>query len=343
MALAMMAVKNLRWSWALPALLIPAALAILWQELGFGAQAAVMAPDRVVAVSAQPLDGAGTTIGPLRLVAAVQLTSPDPGFGGISGLAARDDGELVAVTDAGQWLALGLGLADGRLAGVARARMASFAAGAEKSDLDAEAIVLSPGGRTLISLEQRHRILVLAGQQPPFRPEGTIYRTAAADWPSNGGGETLALLPDGHMLWVSEQARQSDGHAAALLTGPDNRTRAIAVPVPKGFAPTDATPLDGHRLLVLNRKFDGVSVEAAITLVDLAPVLAGGDTATMRLLARWGAGSAWPVDNMEGLTLVRSGGRTLLYVVSDDNFSAAQRTILLQLELVSPVDAAQSP
>ena len=282
-------------------------------------------------------------IGPLRLVAAVQLASPDSGFGGISGLAARDDGELLAVTDAGQWLALGLALADGRLAGIARARMAGFAAGAEKSDLDAEAIVLSPGGRTLISLEQRHRILVLAGQEPPFRTEGTIFRTAAADWPSNGGGETLALLPDGHMLWVSEQARQSDGHAVALLTGPDNRTRSIAVPVPKGFSPTDAAVLDPQRLLVLNRKFDGVSVEAAITLVNLAPVLAGGDTARMQVIAKWGAGSAWPVDNMEGLALVRAGGRTLLYVVSDDNFSAAQRTIMLQLELVSPVDGAPSP
>lgn len=338
MGLAMMAAKNLRWSWAFPALLIPAALIILWQELGLGAQAAVMAPDRVVAVSTQPLAGAGTMIGPLRLLAAVQLASPDPGFGGISGLAARDDRDLVAVTDAGQWLALSLGFADGRLAGIARARMASFAAGAEKSDLDAEAIVLSPGGRTLISMEQRHRILVLGGQEPPFRPEGTIFRTMAADWPSNGGGETLALLPDGHMLWVSEQARLPDGHATALLTGPDNRTRGIGVPVPDGFSPTDAAVLDGQRLLVLHRKFDGLSVAAAITLVDLAPVLAGGGTANMRLLAKWDAGSAWPIDNMEGLTLVRTGGRTLLYVVSDDNFSAAQRTILLQLELVGPLD-----
>ncbi len=329
--------------WLLPAVLIPAALGILWQELRPAPGAAELVADHAIAVTARPLDGSGSQIGELRLAGALQLTSSDRSFGGLSGLAARGDGALVAVTDAGQFLAFRPVLADGRLAGVADARLAGFADGAEKSDLDAEAVVLTPDGRTLISLEQRHRIMVLHGQAPPFRPEGTIFRTAAAGWPLNGGGESLARLPDGALLWLSENARRDDGLAIGLLTAADGTTRQIGVPVPAGFAPTDAAVLDGHRLLILNRKFDGVSVEAAITLVDLAPVQAGGDAATMRLLARWGVGSPWPVDNMEGLTLVREGGRLLLYVVSDNNFNPAQRTILLRLEPVTPLDGAQSP
>lgn len=319
--------------WALALLLIPLALSILWHELGPIARAAPPAQDRAVAITARPLDGIGTRIGPFRLAGALALASDDPGFGGLSGLAAAGDGRLVAVTDAGQWLGLVLRLADGRLTGVAAARMAGFAAGAEKSDLDAEAIVITPGGRTLISLEQRHRILVLAGLAPPFRTEGTMFRTGAISWPGNGGGEALALLPDGHSLWIAEEARPAPGVAAALLTAPDGTTRQIGVPVPPGFSPTDATLLDARRLLVLHRRFDGVSVAAAITLIDLGPVLAGGETASMQLLARWGSGGPWPIDNMEGLTLVRSGGQTSLFLVSDDNFSLGQRTLLLQLAM----------
>ncbi|WP_328598852.1 esterase-like activity of phytase family protein, partial [Sandarakinorhabdus oryzae] len=61
-----------------------------------------------------------------------------------------------------------------------------------------------------------------------------------------------------------------------------------------------------------------------------------------RELARWGRGGAakgaWPVDNMEGLALVRRAGKPpVLYLVSDDNFSATQRTLLLQLEIISPL------
>jgi hypothetical protein len=332
-----------RAPWALPLLLIPLALSILWSDLGPVARAAPPAPDRAVAITATALAGTGSQIGPFRLAGAVELKSADPGFGGVSGLAAASDGRLAAITDAGQWLGLAPVVRDGVLVGVGAARMAGFASGAEKADLDAEAIVLTPDGRTLISMEQRHRILVLAGQAPPFTIEGPIFHTAAASWPPNGGGESLALLPGGQTLWVSEDARVKPGVAMALLTLPGGTTRQIGVPVPDGFSPTDATVLDDHRLLLLHRKFDGVSVEAAITLVDLAPVLAGGDIASMRPLARWGRDAPWPIDNMEGLTLVRDGGRTWLYVASDDNFNPAQRTLLLRLELVSPLDDAQSP
>ena len=57
-----------------------------------------------------------------------------------------------------------------------------------------------------------------------------------------------------------------------------------------------------------------------------------------RVLARWGRGGKWPVDNMEGIALVQRRGRLpAVYLVSDDNFSPAQRTLLLQLEVISPL------
>jgi hypothetical protein len=45
----------------------------------------------------------------------------------------------------------------------------------------------------------------------------------------------------------------------------------------------------------------------------------------------------YEVDNMEGLSVHRgAGGETVLTLVSDDNFSVLQRTLLLQFTLAEP-------
>jgi hypothetical protein len=331
-------------AWAWPALLIPAAAFILWQEASPTPPRAQMLPqDRAVAVLASNLPGTGSAIGPLRLAGALALRSDDAGFGGLSGLAALPDGRLLAVSDAGQWLVLRPVISDGRLSNVADVRMGAYVSGTDKSLMDGEAVVVTPGGRTLISLEQQHRIAVFSGSGPPFKPEGVIFRTAAAGWPANGGGEALALLPDGAMLWVSEQAKRDDGAHIALLTAADGTTRSIGIPGLPDFSPTDAVMFDATRLILLHRLYSGIENEAAISIVDLAPVLAGGDTATLRLLARWGRRGPWPVDNMEGVALLKENSRPVLYLVSDDNFNPTQTTILLRFDITLPLAAAPSP
>ena len=45
----------------------------------------------------------------------------------------------------------------------------------------------------------------------------------------------------------------------------------------------------------------------------------------------------YEIDNMEGLSVHRSGGgEVVLTLISDDNFSAVQRTLLLQFTLAEP-------
>jgi hypothetical protein len=41
------------------------------------------------------------------------------------------------------------------------------------------------------------------------------------------------------------------------------------------------------------------------------------------------------IDNMEGLAVHQEGGRTILTIISDDNFSPWQRTLLLEFELTA--------
>ena len=43
---------------------------------------------------------------------------------------------------------------------------------------------------------------------------------------------------------------------------------------------------------------------------------------------------AHEIDNMEGLAIHREAGRTIVTMISDDNYSSLQRTILLEFDLV---------
>ncbi len=43
----------------------------------------------------------------------------------------------------------------------------------------------------------------------------------------------------------------------------------------------------------------------------------------------------YEIDNMEGLSVHQENGRTILTLISDDNFSVIQRTLLLEFELVA--------
>ena len=97
--------------------------------------------------------------------------------------------------------------------------------------------------------------------------------------------------------------------------------------------PTAAARLPSGRVLVLERGFVAANLEISARLVRLdagAPragaVLAGEVLAVLR--------RPLTVDNMEGLA-ARPGadGRTLIYLLSDDNFSPFQRTLLMMFEL----------
>lgn len=315
-----------------------------------------LVPAKAISVSTRPLplnpdDPAQTRVGALRFAGAVQLSSPDAGFGGISGLRAGAGNRLIGITDTGNWLTLATIERSGRLVGVSNVRLAPLPQQggkppARKADVDAEAVEHDPAtGITTVVYEQQHRLARYTGIDAA-RPEtlarppvDTEYLTAMTGWPANGGGEAMAVLPGGTRIILSEVARRRDGSIAALLTRNGKTVEIGVVPVPD-HSPTDAIALDDHRVLVLHRRFSGLGGwSAALSLVDLAAVLAGDTAAPLpqTLLARLEAPLTF--DNMEGLALRRLGRRTFVYLVSDDNLNSLQRTLLMKFELLLPVSA----
>lgn len=270
-----------------------------------------------------------TRLGPLRLLGAWQLTSDHPGFGGISALLAQN-GRLLGVTDRGaliglgrppetkgQWIApLPLTPGDRKMA---------------DEQWDSESVTADPvTGRYWIGFELIQRICRYA---PRFaRLERCRTWPEMEDWPGVESIESLARLPDGRFLVISEGGTQGNALDALLFAGDPTAADTphpirIGYRPPPGYRPTDAVAIDGHRLLVMNRRATVLSgFTGALAIIDITGVRAG-DVVDARVIARFEP----PVtaDNYEGLAIERIGDRALLWVVSDDNHKFFQRTLLL--------------
>lgn len=331
------------------------------------APVAMRAPAPMIALTAtaiplDPRDPSRTAVGSLRYLGGLHLTSTDPRFGGVSGLR-WDAGSLVGVTDQGDFLRFRAIETGERLTGVADLRMARLTGLdgkpiATKADGDAEAIELAIDDEVCaafdkcdpvevsVAFEGRHRVwrYALRGGLPYGRPKPSytdpIDQAWLASLPPNGGIEAMADHGDMANLLVAEEKRDAGGRAQAVLYHngqasdvPASHRQTTALRLAPEYAATDAV-MSGD-LLILARRYtpaDGASAE--LYAVGFAGTgndrrIAIGEPLRLATLA-----PPLNVDNMEGLALREEGGRRFVYMVSDDNFSAKQRTLLLKFELV---------
>jgi hypothetical protein len=335
--------------------LAASACALFFVQLGSGALRAASV-DNELPISATPLplnrnDPGAERIGALRFLGAVHIRSSNSDFGGISGLRAGKDGRFLAVTDTGHWLGFRSLERDGQLIGIQEVWMKPMLDSAgqppeRKADADAEALEWNPDtGDAFVVFEQQHRIVHWKGLDPA-RPE--TMRAAArrterlpemAEWPSNGGGEAMVMwtAPGGETarLIVGEERVLEDGHRLALFTH-RQRSRAIGIEGVDEHKPTDAVMLDKTRMLLLHRRFNLKGVGAAVSLLDLAGLFDAEPATRLKatLLARWEL--PFTLDNMEGIAVVRDGDQAFVYMVSDDNMTSLQKTVLMKFALDLP-------
>jgi hypothetical protein len=190
------------------------------------------------------------------------------------------------------------------------------------------------GGEVFVSFEGNHRIglypVIAAGLGTPTRnllPPKDLKRG------KRDGLEALAVLAGGSnrgaLVGFAEEANADTGrHAGWIWIGGD--PRPLAVVARDGFALTGAASLADGSLLLLERRFnlfDGVAMRVRRIAGDR--IVAGGVLDGDVLIE---AGMGQRIDNMEAIG-VSSGpdGRTVLTILSDDNFNPlVQRTLLLQ-------------
>jgi hypothetical protein len=316
---------------------VPALLAAL--ALGGCAAASKAAGPPAVQASPMTLGGQPADrakLGPLHFEAGFVLGSADPRFGGLSGLWLAPDGSrLLAISDHGTLWRVDLAHGpDGRLVGFSDWQaIAPGRAPGDPPGSDAEELADDGAGGLVIAYEGVHRLRRVALDDPsgPARPLPT---PAALARPSNTGLEALTSLPDGTLLALVEGGvLTADGDLAAWRIAGD-QIQALGYVASRGFVPTGADRLD-DTIYVVERSFSLLrGFESRIVTLPAAAVRPGA-----RLVGQVLAELRPPLvgENFEGIAVRRGpDGRVLLYLVSDDNFIALQRTLLLQFSLPDP-------
>ncbi len=272
----------------------------------------------------------------LTIEAAFVLRSSDRRFGGLSGMWLSDNRErLIAVSDEGLlWQATLSHDERGRLLDVNGWSVSGIAKLPEERqgrvNFDAEALAGDGGEGVVVAYEGHHRLRRLPLSDLHALPD-RLPNLAGLGGPSNSGVESLASLPGGRLLAIAEGvgAWGGTGLAAWLIDG-DRVDDLIYVPT-AGYAPTGAERLDGT-LYVVERKFSLLGGFQSGLVTVPVDRLRPGTQVEGASLARFRYGDLG--ENFEAIAAKQApDGRTLIYLLSDDNFSIFQRTLLLQLSL----------
>ncbi len=294
--------------------------------------------------SFDPRDATHVRYGSLEFRSGLVLTSPFKGFGGLSALHLDNQGEqFVALSDKGDWFTGRLVYSGKNLKGVADVMSAPMLGGdgkgiAARGWFDTEALAFD-GAIAYVGIERVNQILRFDFSKGGILSRGEPIATPPelSKLPFNKGIESLVFVPKGlplagTLIAISERGLDAAGNTMGFIIGGPS-PGLFTVRRTKDYDISDAMLLPSGELLLLERKFSimkGVGIRIRrVPLASVKPeaVIDGPTIFEVDL--------AYEIDNMEGIDAhVTQDGETVLTMVSDDNFSMIQRTLLLQFTLV---------
>jgi len=282
-----------------------------------------------VPVPLNPQDPSEVAIGDFLYAGGLELTSRQTDrLHGLSDLFVTGTDRLTAIGDDGILFGARLVLDESeRLVGVEDAHLTLLTGedgkplpgrAAGDAEGDAEGLTQLASGDRLVSFERRHRIWLYpaAGGLPrrvpapegPFSPNEGMEALAAD--PEAGADAYVVGAEDSGDTWTCRLS------STACIQGP-------SVDKPEEFGLVAITRLPGMETAYLLRAFD----EARGTRITLKILR------STTLVARMDLAPPMTIDNFEGLAAVaRTDGRVRFYLLSDDNGSASQRTLLLAFD-----------
>lgn len=275
----------------------------------------------------------GTRLAPgLILAGAWQLSSKGEAFGGYSALVPLPGGALVALSDRGWFLRL----EDPTRPGIApTAGAVGTANTSDKRLFDIEAATRDPATDTFWLAYESTNTIRRYG--PDLADSQEVRPARMQQWPPNRGPEAMVRLADGRFVVLSEAVGPGTRPASqGLLFGGDPLEGAQPVSFrfvpPPGFRPTDMAQLPDGRVVILLRKLQlsWPPVASRLILADPVTIEPDGEWAWQPLTE---IDDLLPRENYEGLAIEpRRAGAVRLWLISDDNGAALQRTLLLALE-----------
>ena len=310
----------------------------------------IPAPPARIEIRSVPLDyfylrdPSQRQFGALEFRGGIELTSRHREFGGLSAIRVAPDGaHFIALSDNAHWLRgrilyrgnVPVGITDAEIAPMLGPDGRTLASH-RWSDTES---IAEDGGTLYVGVERRHQILrfdygkdgLLARGQPMPLPPGV------PKLPRNKGLECLVFVSTGlplagTLIGISERGLDAAGNIQAFLIGGQSPGE-FTVRRSNDYDITDCALTPDGGLIILERHFSlrrGVAMR--MRRIALSAVTPGALVEGPILIE---ADFSYQIDNMEGLSVNRdSRGDLVFTLVSDDNFSPIQRTILLQFTLV---------
>jgi hypothetical protein len=298
---------------------------------------------QVEALAFNPEKPAETRAGRLTWLGGLRLSSGDSRFGGFSSLEISPDGtSLLTASDRGTWWLATLRLKDGIPAGIGDSVLQDIPDPngqiLPEGENDSEGMAIAADGAVYMSFERHHRIVRYRPPDP--KDLRTLGRSAQETLPSppdlghapsNSGLEAIAMM-DGRTLFALTESYQAErGYNRGWLVT-DGVWKPFDYKRTEPFDVTDAKRLPNGDMLVLERRFSLLGGVGARLCVIAGATIRPGAKLDCRTLAELQPPQS--IDNMEGLAVRRNErGETLVYMISDDNFSRLQRTVLLVFRL----------
>jgi hypothetical protein len=303
-----------------------------------------------VAIAATPIERFAASergrqkVGALTFRSGLELRADGVDLGGFSGLWRSAGGErLVALSDSAQWLTGKVVATDGRLSGIADAVIAPVLRGDGRPlrrtrAYDTEGLAIADGV-AYVAIERTQEVMRFNWAKDGVRARGqpVPVPAEAKDFPRNQGLEAIGVAPPrsplaGALVVIAERARGESNAPTRgfILTGP--RRGAFDVARSGDFDVTDLAFLPGGEMLLLERRASflrgpGARIRRIAANAVRPDALLDGEVIFQ-------ADFSYEIDNMEGLAVHRgAGGETVVSMISDNNFSSLQRTLLLEFTL----------
>jgi len=286
--------------------------------LGFLVTSAVLAEE--IKVNVEELTFTTGTYSDLEILSVHELSSHDERFGGLSGLLLKDE-TLISVSDKGKLFQFDLNELSKAQVFPLRTKKGKAYKGKRQSD--AESIAHGSDGSLYVAFERDHRVV-------PFNATGVALGKklklpkGVSKLKKNSGFEAIETLPDGTLVLLGE----GKGEAPLWIKPKKGKWQKRTLALSGGFRPTGLTYVAGRDNLIMMERFymPLVGVRIRLSWLDVKTGLRGGEIAELT--------SPLPIDNMEGITSYQNAqAEDILLLISDDNFSPLQRTLLMKARL----------
>lgn len=259
----------------------------------------------------------------VKFIGGWHLTTQNSDFGGLSGLEILPNGDLLTVSDQGSFITIGMGEQSPEGSGSISPLLNEGGKSLRgKKDADAEGLAHHEG-LVFVSFERNHRILAYDIANCEAAARGTKVtdlpkRLLGREVPSNNGAEALDIKDD-KLIVGFEMKRKNEAPVLDIPLTQKNLkpSEPHNLSVPETFALVGLS-----KSSTLLRAYDPLQGNRNIIQIDNAEI----EFTLKRPLT---------VDNFEGIVeTTTEDGRRLIYIISDDNFSARQSTLLYAFELI---------